>query len=193
MKKERYIPTGYQLSYIHEGTQFLVYTRELAGALYGIAYKGKAGNPVWHYRFKTKERLQEEIESTVRGLEAHKAATEARRKARYAPHGLQGGEVFRTSWGYEQTNVEYYEVVGVKGQTVELREIAQNRTTEGYECGKTQPIPGAYIGEVFSRRVSMVGGSPSVKVHQSATAYLEQPFMTGGMPIYKERYWSAYY
>lgn len=194
MKTERHIPSGYLLSYIHETTGLAVYSCEARGKVVAMAFAGRGTKPIWHYIFSSAERLTEKIQSQVKSLEAHKAMIAERRKARFQPHGLVGGEVLRTSWGYEQTNVEYYEVVGVRGQMIELREIAQTRTEEGYLCGKTQPVPGAYIGEAFSRRVSMSGGSPSVKIHQSATAYLEQPFtMSGGKPVYKERYWSSYY
>lgn len=194
MKTERHIPAGYLLSYIHETTGLAVYSCEARGKVVAMAFAGRGTKPIWHYIFSSAERLTEKIQSQVKSLEAHKAMIAERRKARFQPHGLVGGEVLRTSWGYEQTNVEYYEVVGVRGQMIELREIAQTRTEEGYLCGKTQPVPGAYIGEAFSRRVSMSGGSPSVKIHQSATAYLEQPFtMSGGKTVYKERYWSAYY
>lgn len=194
MKTERHIPAGYLLCYIHETTGLAVYSCEARGKVVAMAFAGRGTKPIWHYIFSSAERLTEKIQSQVKSLEAHKAMIAERRKARFQPHGLVGGEVLRTSWGYEQTNVEYYEVVGVRGQMIELREIAQTRTEEGYLCGKTQPVPGAYIGEAFSRRVSMSGGSPSVKIHQSATAYLEQPFtMSGGKPVYKERYWSSYY
>jgi hypothetical protein len=193
MKTERHIPAGYSLSYIHETTGLAVYSCEARGKVVAMAFAGRGTKPIWHYIFSSAERLTEKIQSQVKSLEAHKAMVVERRKARFRPHGLVGGEILRTSWGYEQTNVEYYEVVGVRGQMVELREIAQARTVEGYECGKTQPIPGEYIGEAFSRRVTMSGEYPSVKIHQSATAYLELPLMSSGKPVYKERYWSSYY
>jgi hypothetical protein len=194
MKKERHIPPSYSLFYIHEATEFVVYSHEVRGKIVAMAFAGRASKPLWHYIFGSAERLAEKIQSSVKGLEHHKAIVAERRKARSAPHGLVGGEIFRTSWGYEQTNVEYYEVVGVSGQMIELREIAQSREEEGYLFGKTKPMPGMFIGEAFSRRVSMVGGSPSVKIHQSATAYYEQPIvMSSGKPVYKERYWTSYY
>ena len=194
MKKERYIPSGYALSYIHEGTAFVVYQREHEGRLYGIAFAGKASNPLWHYRFRSAESLAKQVEESISSLGAHKAAVKARRAARFAPHRLMGGEVFRSSWGYEQTNVEYYQVVGVKGQMIELREIGQMREETGYLQGECAPVPGHFVGEPFSRRVSMSGGSPSVKIHQSSYAYLESPAQViPGVPIYKKRYWSSYY
>ena len=193
MKRERHIPANYSLQYIHESTEFVVYSQEVRGKIVAMAFAGKATKPMWHYIFGSAERLAEKIKSQVESLEAHKAMVAERRKARFAPHTLVGGEVFRTSWGYEQTNVEYYEVVGVRGQMVEVREIAQSREEEGFLCGKTKPMPGMFIGETFLRRVNMVGGAPSIKIHQSATAYLEQPYsVISGKPVFKERYWSAY-
>jgi len=193
MKKERYIPAGYVLSYIHEGTKFVVYQHEQEGRLYAIAYAGKATRPTWHYRFKSAESLAKQIEETVSGLEAHKTAVKARRAARYAAHGLKGGEIFRTSWGYDQTNVEYYQVVGINGQSVELCEVAQMREVTGFMSGECAPVPGQFIGKPFTRQVSMESGSPRVKIHQSAYGYLESPFqIVAGVPIYKKRYFSYY-
>lgn len=193
MKKERYIPAGYALSYIHEGTEFVVYQHEQEGRLYAIAYAGKATRPLWHYRFKSAESLAKQIEETVSGLEAHKATVKARRAARYAAHGLVGGEIFRTSWGYDQTNVEYYQVIGVKGQSVELCEVAQLREETGFMSGECAPVPGQFIGKPFTRQVSMESGSPRVKIHQSAYGYLESPFQViSGVPVYKKRYYSYY-
>jgi hypothetical protein len=193
MKKERYIPAGYALSYIHEGTEFVVYQHEQEGRLYAIAYAGKATRPLWHYRFKSAESLAKQIEESISSLGARKAAVKARRAARYAPHRLMGGEIFRTSWGYDQTNVEYYQVVGVKGQSVELCEVAQMREETGFMSGECAPVPGQFIGKPFTRQVSMESGSPRVKIHQSAYGYLESPFQViSGVPIYKKRYFSYY-
>lgn len=193
VKKERYIPPGYVLSYIHEATEFVVYQQEKEGRLYGIAFSGKSANPAWHYKFKSQESLSKLIEETVAGLEAHKAAVKARRAQRFAPHGLKGGEVFRSSWGWEQTNVEYYQVVSVKGQMVELREIAQERQEQSFMAGECAPLPGVFIGEPIKRRVSMAGSVPKVKIHQSSTAYLEKPIQViAGAPVYGKQYWSSY-
>ncbi|MCW7416708.1 hypothetical protein OHC89_26490 [Escherichia coli] len=36
------------------------------------------------------------------------------------------GDIFHTHWGYEQTNIEFYQVVSLHGKkTVGLREIAR--------------------------------------------------------------------
>ena len=196
MKKERYIPSSYSLSYIHEATGFVVYTAEVStrpGSVVGMAFAGKAAKPTWHYIFKSQEQLSKKIEESVSGLEWHKAEVAKARAARFAPHGLQGGEILRSSWGWEQTNVEYYQVVGVRGQKVELREIAQERVENGMMSGECKPVPGMFIGKPFTRQVSMSGNVPKVKIHSSAYAYLEKPVgFEGGKPVYKKQYFSYY-
>ena len=44
------------------------------------------------------------------------------------PNPFTVGDILHYSWGYEQTNCEFWQVVGVKGKTVEIREIAQKST-----------------------------------------------------------------
>ncbi len=65
------------------------------------------------------------------------------------------GDIFATSWGYDQTNVEFYEIVKVSktGKSVTAHEIEQEiRTPEGEVVGleygthrgRVYPIPGAF-------------------------------------------------
>lgn len=69
--------------------------------------------------------------------ERHAAMQERRRKEsekrrsqeREAAKSVSVGDVFVTSWGYEQTNIDYFEVVEKHGQYVTLRPIA-SRTVE---------------------------------------------------------------
>lgn len=194
--KERHIPASYSLSYIHEATGFVVYTAEMPsrpGSIVGMAFAGKAAKPSWHIIFKSQERLNLKIEESVASLEAHKAAIAKARAARYAPHGLQVGQIFRSSWGWEQTNVNYYEVVGVRGQKVELCEIAQEREESGMMSGECKPVPGAYIKKPISRMVSMASGKPSIRIHNSSYAYLEEPVaIEGGKPVFRSQYYSYY-
>jgi hypothetical protein len=50
------------------------------------------------------------------------------------------GKVFYTSWGYDQTNVEFYQVVGLKGKkTVILKELECDYVASGDMQGKVTP------------------------------------------------------
>lgn len=66
------------------------------------------------------------------------------------------GDVFVYSWGYEQTNVDYYQVVGLKGKaTVLLRKIAKvSGESISFFSGYCTPAIDEFIGEVFAKRLS---------------------------------------
>ena len=193
MKTERYIPAGYSLVYIHEGTQLLVYQKELNGKPNAMAFKGKAGKPTWWNTFRNQEEIQKKIEETVSGLEAWEAKKLERRARQHAPHTLKVGEILRSSWGWEQTNVQYYQVIGATRNSVTLCEVAQNTMETGFMSGECTPVPNKFIGKPFNRKVSMASGSPSVKITNSEWAYLEQPLMeVNGQQMFKPRYFSYY-
>ena len=72
------------------------------------------------------------------------------------------------SWGYEQTNVDFYLVLDIKGQTITLQEIGL-KTVEhegnGMAC-TVLPDPSIKVGEPLKKRVSQYG----VKINSYATA-----------------------
>ena len=43
-----------------------------------------------------------------------------------ADYGVQPGDIFHDTWGYDQTNVDWYEVTGLTGASVRMRPIAHD-------------------------------------------------------------------
>lgn len=87
--------------------------------------------------------------------------------------GVKVGDFFYTSWGYDQTNVEFFEVVGLTGASVRLREVAQNVEDRGSGSESVTPRPGAYIGEVMTKRIKDGGyDKPAVKIDYVRTGWL---------------------
>lgn len=72
-------------------------------------------------------------------------ARERREKAAATTDGIEVGDVFSSCWGYEQTNVEFYEVVKKSGQYVTVREIASDYEETGYMSGTVTPRRGEYV------------------------------------------------
>ena len=73
---------------------------------------------------------------------------------------VEVGSIFSHSWGYDQTNIQYYEVVKMTGQTVTIRELCQNKEDTGLAQGKCTPIPGKYYGkEEMVKRVQVSGSA----------------------------------
>ena len=92
-------------------------------------------------------------------------------EAREGPKPVEVGDVFSASWGYDQTNVDFYEVVGItpSGKSVRLRAIGSHVANS-----REYPNPGAYIttgrsSKPLTRRIK-VGwkGEPYVNISDYA-------------------------
>ena len=71
--------------------------------------------------------------------------------------GVKVGDIFVSSWGYDQTNVDCYQVVEVKGKsTVVLREVSYKYVegTQGSMSSGVQPVKDAFISdELITKRI----------------------------------------
>ncbi len=56
------------------------------------------------------------------------------------------GDLFYSSWGYEQTNIDFYQVTTVKNKKVGLTPIAGKAEYTQTMAGETRPVPGKFIG-----------------------------------------------
>lgn len=62
--------------------------------------------------------------------------------------GVEVGDIFYSSWGYDQTNVNFYEVTGLTPASVRLREVSKRVEGNG-----VVPNFGSYIGQEFTSRI----------------------------------------
>jgi hypothetical protein len=117
-----------------------------AGHCLLLTYYGAAAKPRANYRFKNQEAaekwLAEDLQC-LRDREERKAAEEVERKSarkKTAADFYSVGDVFYTSWGYDQTNVEFYQITELKPRSVIVRQVAENCSDHGQPGGgKTQP------------------------------------------------------
>ena len=94
---------------------------------------------------------------------------------------LNVGDVFRSVWGYEQTNVDYYQVIGFKGKkTVLLREIKRtNIEFTHYEQGHCVPDVDNFASDEILEKgintyINRFGKTEvAVKINSFATARLK--------------------
>ncbi len=68
------------------------------------------------------------------------------------------GTIFVATWGYDQTNVDYYEVTRATAKTVWLRAIA-SKVTRPLTAMSQEIVarPGVFVGKEFRRRVHRDG------------------------------------
>ncbi|HOI84021.1 MAG TPA: hypothetical protein PKW30_06900, partial [Campylobacterales bacterium] len=95
-------------------------------------YHGRAKKSTWRYRFKSLEQMNNYIAAEIAKFERWMLA-KAERKAQIKANAetlraaIKVGSVFCHSWGYEQTNINFYQVVAIKGKsTLIIREIAKH-------------------------------------------------------------------
>jgi len=102
-----------------------------------MMWKPKGKKPFSHYRYRSEEQRQAAIDQAVSDhlshLERKAKYKEERRGTEAQLELVQVGFIFVCSWGYDQTNVDFYQVIEKNGRIVTLREIAQNAiTSEGF-------------------------------------------------------------
>ena len=161
-----------------------VYTYEpMTGVPHALGFHGRAQKPDWHHHFRSDEERERRIANFFaarRRLLAFKA--EQRRQRVEAERGLEVGDVLCASWGWEQTNVDFYEVTGlVARRTIEYRPIAQTKRSTGFMCGKCRPNPGSYVGTSTYRARASEG---AIRIRSHTYAMKTDPTA--------EHYWSSY-
>lgn len=98
-------------------------------------FSGKRAKPDFAHLFKSQEQLDVYIESYFKGLAAqneHRVdrANNRRSLAIKFLEQLKPGVILYDTWGYEQTNVEFYKVMDRKGSKVLVQELGCSRVGE---------------------------------------------------------------
>lgn len=194
---QRYIPEGYNLSWDDQELGIQIYYKETP-CISAICFVGRAVNPTWHYRFKNGQQRIDEVTRTFKNVAdraERKAKIKADRIAASANHGVKVGDVFRSSWGYDQTNIDYYEVIAVTGKTATVCAIGSLTESDGYLQGKCVPAPGKFIGKPFKKLIQKYSETSEAyfKVNSFSNAWKITPVaVIEGKPIFEESHWTAY-
>ena len=135
----RYIPAGFtEQKRIETDGSYLdgvVYWRsefiEITGhtRYHAMAYRGISSHPAWNYVFLNEENMKRYVDAFFDGIRANKEYKDKRADERKNfVVKIKVGDILDTSWGYDQTNVDFYQVVSVSGKSAVVREISQQQT-----------------------------------------------------------------
>ena len=61
-------------------------------------------------------------------------------KAQEYEHGYKIGDILVMSWGYEQTNLDFFQVVAVTEKSVRLVEVKMTVKNEKYHCSMSRDV-----------------------------------------------------
>lgn len=192
IKPERahYIPKGARRVQHKHSSAVAYIGRRAPDWLIMAAFHGRAQKPDLNYRYRDDESGRAQMERRINEHFAMWQKIEAESRVRKAkPRELEVGDILRASWGYDQTNIDFYEVVKLVGESmVEIREIQQARSEVGWAVGKCVPLPGQYRGDAMRKKAD----GDLVKIESYAYARKIEPQIIGGVPVYDSSNWSAY-
>lgn len=109
-----------------------------------ICFSKKAKKPSWHYRFKDFAQFQKTINDTIDNRLSHQKTVAERRQKRFAPHSLSVGDYLYCSWGYDQTNIDFYKVTKLIGKN-KIEVVSCKNKITGSGCQSDYVVPGEEI------------------------------------------------
>lgn len=198
--KTRYIPTSNGVPYKQYKPEIGDYPENMFAAYvsgpvsnpcnseiqyFAIFYVGRQSKPLWYYRFKTLDEVKAKINGAVSNLMAIEDSKQKRKVERNAPHSLKVGDILSASWGYDQTNIDFYQVLELAGaHTIKLREIAGkvDHSSEG-GCDYVVAVKDAFLsprgefdhtGEILTKRVSSTN-SVKIESYKFASKWSGRP------------------
>lgn len=80
------------------------------------------------------------------------------------------GTILSAQWGYDQTNINFFEVLSVTPKTLVIREIAKTKIESFDMADFVVPAPGEYIGKPMRRKIQDLEGRQYVKINSCTTA-----------------------
>jgi hypothetical protein len=145
------------------------------GRMYGMAFAGKANKPLWHYSFRNQQQLEKQIQDTVESRKSHIDTIEkSRQERREYRHNLKEGDILVSSWGYDQTNISYYQVIEVGERSVRIREVGGKVVRSEQGADYVVAVPNSFTGPIMTKIVRQ-GDSVSISSYASAHPWDGKP------------------
>jgi hypothetical protein len=135
-------------------------------------WNGNQSKPYINYYYKTKEQMFNRLNETKKNAIDRQEYKEKRmrEKKNFVP-SLKVNDILVSSWGYEQTNVDYFQVIEVKGKSCKVCKIHHKivEGSEGFMSCKVLPIKDQFQGEPFNK---LILKGNHIKISYSQNAYL---------------------
>ena len=141
-------------------------------------FAGKALNPTHYYGFKSEEKREAYIEKFFKDL-AERAEWKAEEKAKAkaikekAANEMKVGDIYYSSWGYDQTNVDFYKILEVKKSSAVIVKIGNKTVLDDGPYTEVAPTPENETGEPMLKRMGEYGFT--IASYASATKWDGKP------------------
>ena len=120
--------------------------------LVAIAWSGKKNKYDWYYKFRDKKQMDKYISDyfcKVEMANKHKAEQKLSKEKDKAEffESIKVGDIFVDSWGYDQTNVDFYLVTKKLKASIKIVKIGSKVVATSIGSEMVVPVPDAVIGE----------------------------------------------
>ncbi|WP_196160875.1 hypothetical protein [Reinekea sp. G2M2-21] len=161
-----------------------------------IAFLGKGQKDILNSGyFQTVEELVEFVSGRLKNRISNCKSDELYKERRKAEaqklfEETEPGDIFYTIYGYEQTNVDYYQVIGKRGKaTLVFRELNQERNYTQDMSGDCTPVPDSFMND---KQIECRIGNGVTIEKQNASPLSYHTVMDGAVRIYDSKYFSTY-
>ncbi|URC15246.1 hypothetical protein GD1_122 [Paraglaciecola Antarctic GD virus 1] len=127
------------------------------------AFVGRKTKPYFFFNFPTEQRRQARVDGFVADMATlARSYEDAKAEVTSFVRDVEVGDILYSSWGWEQTNIDFYQVTKLVGaKSVEFREIGQDRTYDGQMCGSTKPVKDQFVGGMMKKQYGKYGAKIS--------------------------------
>jgi len=164
-----------QAKVLENGLKVMKYEKD--EKFYLKMWKPKGMNPYVNYCFQSNEKLDNYIQEMSGRFDSWIQIKKERRVERSSVDmsKVKIGDILYSSWGYDQTNIDFYQVVEKKNKSVVIRQIASKITDDDAGCmsNYVQPVKDHFIGTELMKRICNYGNGYSVSIssYQSASLH----------------------
>ena len=157
-----YIPTG-STEIKDPESDAVAYLYNIEEKLVAMGFCGKGKKPVWHYYFSSKENRDKYVDKLFSDRQYSLARKEVEKKERALKveenvKNTKVGDIYYSSWGYDQTNIDFYKIVAKKGsKSFMLQEIGQTVDSNGSSQDLVMPYENSYKGRPVMKRMGAYG------------------------------------
>lgn len=147
---------------------------------------------VFSYWFKTSEAREQYIEKFMeQKKENERVMTDRKAVQRKAQEEVVNpfkvGEILYDSWGYEQTNIDFFQIIEVGKKSVKIRKIGQKLVREaGWLCEYVAPAIDDFTGEAKTKVLRVYVGDQTGKVTVTVSGLCRYTY--GEKGVYQSHY-----
>jgi len=133
-------------------------------------WRPKAKKPFANYYYQSTEDREKRIHEHIQDYQEEQKRKEQYKQERKGTPELLSktnpGAIFRFSWGYDQTNLNFYQVISRKGSMVKIREIMQDsvKGSEGFMAENRIAVKDKFIEDapVLTKKVQFTKEKPYI-------------------------------